>query len=341
MGDAGFFKGTSADQDSRFSNKQKKLLKSMKFPPEFDEKVDMKKVKLDVMRPWISQRITELLGFEDEVVIDFAYGLLEEENPDPKMMQINLTGFLEKNTQQFILELWRLLLSAQNAVGGVPPVFLEQKKQEILKRKEEARSRDARRNEVMENIRRRKQQEIEDLEQQRPRRSRFDDRPPRYIRSRSPARRRGRSRSISPDRSSRYRGNRSSRYHDYDRSRSRDRDRRSRYRDRSRSRSPSYSPNRRREYSFSRRSRRESRSRSRDRNENLYSPTSPDRRRRSPSTPRRRLSPRPSSASRSRSRSLDKDSMRAEERSMQREEYDEVARLREQALASIKQQREQ
>lgn len=115
----------------------------------------MKKVKLDVMRPWISQRITELLGFEDEVVIDFAYGLLEEEvlrvpcqkrlcrnitvlfmqNPDPKMMQINLTGFLEKNTQQFILELWRLLLSAQNAVGGVPPAFLEQKKQKILKRK--------------------------------------------------------------------------------------------------------------------------------------------------------------------------------------------------------------
>lgn len=39
--------------------------------------------------------------------------------------------------------------------------------------KEEARSRDARRNEVMENIRRRKQQEIEELEQQRPRRSRF------------------------------------------------------------------------------------------------------------------------------------------------------------------------
>lgn len=43
MGDAGFFKGTSADQDSRFSNKEKKLLKTMSFPPEFDKKVDMKK----------------------------------------------------------------------------------------------------------------------------------------------------------------------------------------------------------------------------------------------------------------------------------------------------------
>jgi hypothetical protein len=35
----GFFKGTSADQDRRFSDKELKLLKSLKFPPEFDKKV--------------------------------------------------------------------------------------------------------------------------------------------------------------------------------------------------------------------------------------------------------------------------------------------------------------
>lgn len=35
----GFFKGTSAEQDRRFSDKELKLLKSMKFPPEFDKKV--------------------------------------------------------------------------------------------------------------------------------------------------------------------------------------------------------------------------------------------------------------------------------------------------------------
>lgn len=35
----GFFKGTSADQDRRFSDKELKLLKSIKFPPEFDKKV--------------------------------------------------------------------------------------------------------------------------------------------------------------------------------------------------------------------------------------------------------------------------------------------------------------
>jgi serine/arginine repetitive matrix protein 1 len=35
----GFFKGTSADQDRRFSDKELKLLKSMKFPANFEQKV--------------------------------------------------------------------------------------------------------------------------------------------------------------------------------------------------------------------------------------------------------------------------------------------------------------
>jgi len=36
----GFFKGTSADQDRRFSDKELKLLKTLKFPSQFDTKVD-------------------------------------------------------------------------------------------------------------------------------------------------------------------------------------------------------------------------------------------------------------------------------------------------------------
>lgn len=39
--------------------------------------VDITKVKMDVMKPWIANRATELLGFEDEVLINFIYGLLE------------------------------------------------------------------------------------------------------------------------------------------------------------------------------------------------------------------------------------------------------------------------
>ena len=46
----GFFKGTSADQDRRFSDKELKLLKSMKFPPEFDKKVSL--LDLDTRVVW-------------------------------------------------------------------------------------------------------------------------------------------------------------------------------------------------------------------------------------------------------------------------------------------------
>jgi serine/arginine repetitive matrix protein 1 len=37
----------------------------------------MTKVKVDVIRPWIATRVTELLGFEDEVLINFIYGMLD------------------------------------------------------------------------------------------------------------------------------------------------------------------------------------------------------------------------------------------------------------------------
>ena len=41
-------------------------------------KVDMRKVNLQVMRPWIANKVTELVGFEDEVVVEYAMGLLED-----------------------------------------------------------------------------------------------------------------------------------------------------------------------------------------------------------------------------------------------------------------------
>ncbi|XP_077238939.1 splicing factor PWI domain-containing protein isoform X2 [Tasmannia lanceolata] len=134
----GFFRGTSADQDTRFSNKQAKLLKSQKFPPELEQLVDMRKVKMDVIRPWIANRVTELLGFEDEVLINFIYGLLDGKEVDGKQIQIQLTGFMEKNTGRFMKELWVLLLSAQKNVSGVPQQFLDAKEEETRKKKEEA-----------------------------------------------------------------------------------------------------------------------------------------------------------------------------------------------------------
>jgi len=60
------------DQDKRFSDKEAKLLRTTKFPAEFSQKVDMRKVNLAVMRPWMVKEVTKLIGFEDEVVVEYA-----------------------------------------------------------------------------------------------------------------------------------------------------------------------------------------------------------------------------------------------------------------------------
>ena len=109
------------------------------------------------------RRVTELLGFEDEVVIEYVFGqvrhtcmllsflshrshfspipvsflshfsqLEEGRFPDAKTVQINLTGFMESNTPVFMGELWAMLVSAQGNLGGVPSSILEAKKAEIL-----------------------------------------------------------------------------------------------------------------------------------------------------------------------------------------------------------------
>ncbi|KAF2099618.1 hypothetical protein NA57DRAFT_75119 [Rhizodiscina lignyota] len=112
-----------------------KLLKATKFPPEFNQKVDMSKVKVDVMKTWIAGKISEILGAEDDVVIELCFNLLEARFPDIKALQIQLTGFLEKHTAAFCKELWNLCLSAQSNELGVPKELLEAKKLELIQGK--------------------------------------------------------------------------------------------------------------------------------------------------------------------------------------------------------------
>ena len=115
----------------RARSKEKKLLRTMKFAKELLElKVDLSKVNWTVMRVWVAQRLTELLGLEDEVLIGYVLEQLEGQKvgavraltarplgaeagsaahllcaaqvSDPRILQINLTGFLEKNTSLFV-----------------------------------------------------------------------------------------------------------------------------------------------------------------------------------------------------------------------------------------------
>ncbi|KAI9806835.1 MAG: Serine/arginine repetitive matrix protein 1 [Piccolia ochrophora] len=113
-----------------------KMLKQTKFPPEFNQKVDMQKVNLEVMKRWIAGKISEILGNEDDIVIELCFNLLEGSRyPDVKKLQISLTGFLDKDTPRFCKELWNLCLSAQSNAQGVPKELLEAKKLELIQEK--------------------------------------------------------------------------------------------------------------------------------------------------------------------------------------------------------------
>ncbi|MCJ1478486.1 hypothetical protein MMC13_007166 [Lambiella insularis] len=113
-----------------------KLLKQTKFPAEFTKKVDMQKVNVEVMKKWIAGKISEILGNEDDVVIELCFNLLEGARfPDIKVLQIQLTGFLDKDTARFCKELWSLCLSAQSNAQGVPKELLEAKKLELIQEK--------------------------------------------------------------------------------------------------------------------------------------------------------------------------------------------------------------
>ncbi|KAB7506389.1 Serine/arginine repetitive matrix protein 1 [Armadillidium nasatum] len=95
MSDAGFFRGDvriillincstfdrepPQKQDNRFTNKDKKLMKEMKFAECLTKKVDMTKVKLEVIKPWVTEQITGILGMEDDVIVDYVFNQLDAE----------------------------------------------------------------------------------------------------------------------------------------------------------------------------------------------------------------------------------------------------------------------
>lgn len=238
------FRGVSAEQDARFGNKEKKLLKSLAktFPPEYSVKVDMNKINWEAMKVWIAKRLTELLGgVEDDVLIGYVFEQLEGKKAvDPRLLQINLTGFLERNTSCFCSELWNLLISAANNPSGIPQKFLDEKAAEMQER----------------NVERQKMQERLQFERNkqgqlradyavagdRERKSRWDRDDRRLERKRSRSRSRSREQerrrktSRSPSQSPRSTTRSPSRSRSRDRKRRRSRDKRNRSRSRSRGR---------------------------------------------------------------------------------------------------------
>jgi len=142
-------KGTASIDTWRFGDKQDKLMKKMKFPAEFDRKVNMDKVSLPVINRWIAERILDLLGFEDDILVQFVFNILENAkkkrySPDPKEIQIQITGFLERDARTFTEELWTHIISASRNPGGIPTSMLEATKRKLAKKHKSGSSRASR-----------------------------------------------------------------------------------------------------------------------------------------------------------------------------------------------------
>ncbi|KAI6203408.1 Serine arginine repetitive matrix protein [Aphelenchoides besseyi] len=139
------YRGTNVEQDIRFGNKEQKLLKTMRFDKALDTKVDIRKVQIDVIKPWITKKLTSLLGIEDDIVSEFCFAQLEEKDLNPKRLQvseqssnwkpklqINITGFLNaRRAREFVSELWTLLVEAQESPDGIPESIINKKMEEL------------------------------------------------------------------------------------------------------------------------------------------------------------------------------------------------------------------
>jgi serine/arginine repetitive matrix protein 1 len=64
----------------------------------------LQKISIDVLKPWITLKLNEILGMEDDVVVEYVFTQLEERELNPKKMQINLTGFLNaRRAREFMV----------------------------------------------------------------------------------------------------------------------------------------------------------------------------------------------------------------------------------------------
>lgn len=59
------------------TNVDQRLLKTTKFPNEFNTKVDMEKVNVPVIKKWAADKIAKILNDDDDVVPELVFNMLE------------------------------------------------------------------------------------------------------------------------------------------------------------------------------------------------------------------------------------------------------------------------
>ncbi|KAF1782217.1 PWI domain [Phytophthora cactorum] len=111
-------RGTSASQDGRYLAQEKKLLATMTFPKCFEQRVDMRKVQREVINQWITEQITQLLGFEDDIVVSMALTYWSSRIPGEAGGRLHggIVAIAAQCTEQS---------------HGIPSAILDKKKQEL------------------------------------------------------------------------------------------------------------------------------------------------------------------------------------------------------------------
>ena len=110
------YTGTRLGQDIRFKDPDKNILLSMKTPKIFNTTVSKKNIIiLPIIKLWLTQKIIELLEFEDETLVNLIINLINssQEKIDPKNMQYQISGFLGDKTYSFMKKFWKLLINVQ------------------------------------------------------------------------------------------------------------------------------------------------------------------------------------------------------------------------------------
>ena len=114
-------RGTNHDQDARFADKTKKMLEKSQWPDKYELKIDLKKVwrhliKVDyeLIKVWIDQKITKLLGQEDDIISGTIISHLDQnlekdQKLNAKELHVAISGLLPDQTLTFMSDLWDIL----------------------------------------------------------------------------------------------------------------------------------------------------------------------------------------------------------------------------------------
>jgi RNA-binding protein 25 len=71
-----------------------------------------------VVRPWVAKKIKELLGVEEQAMINLVVGHLKSGSATSESMMTKVSGILDEDSEQFVLKLWQVLIFEHLKVKG-------------------------------------------------------------------------------------------------------------------------------------------------------------------------------------------------------------------------------